>query len=189
MPDKRKTALTIALTDSDLQVREAAGAALDQLEGLNELPRLLSQLAKGDRQSRIAAAYALGKIHSSKVFVPLLEALKSTDPDLRTVAANILGEKKHPKTLAPLVKALGDSEAGVVAEVTRALAHFPDPRLPKIFGPLIGREEEIALAAIDSIGKIGFPEGEDALIRALTDNRPGLRMHAAIALGNLRLAD
>ncbi len=189
MPEKRRLALTRALTDNDPQVREAAGTALDQLEGLNDFPHLLSQLARGDRQARIAAVYALGKIHSSKVFVPLLEALKSSDPDLRTVAAHILGEKKHPKTLAPLVKALEDSEAGVVAEVTRALAHFSDPRLPRVFAALIGREEEIALAAIDSIGKIGFPEGEDVLLKALTDSRATLRRSAAIALGNLRLSE
>ncbi len=189
MREKRRTALTKALTDADPLVSEAAGTALELLEGLDNLPQLLAQLATGDRKTRIATVYALGRIHSSKVFVPLLEALKSKDPDLRTAAARTLGEKHHPKTLAPLVNALDDPENAVVTEIATALAQFNDPRLPKVLSPLIGRDEQIALAAIDAIGQIGFPEGEEALIIALTDSRPLLRSHAATALGKLRLAN
>ncbi len=189
MPDRREKALQTALSDVDPEVREAAAISLDQLEGLRDLPQLLDQLATGDRRTRIAMVYALGKIHSSKIFVPLLEALKSEDPDLRSAAAQIIGEKHHPKTLAPLVKALEDPEVGVVAEVATALGQFPDPRLSKLLGTLISREEQIALAAIDSIGRIGYPEGEDALLKALSDSRPALRIHAAAALGKLSLAE
>ena len=189
MLEERKTALIKVLSDSDPHVREAAGEALNLLEGASELPHLLIQLAKGDRGTRIAVVYALGRIHSSHIFVPLLEALKAEDPDLRTAAAHILGEKRHPKTLAPLVKALDDQEAGVVTEVATALGQFPDPRLPKILEPLIEREEQIALAAINSIGAIGLPEGEEPLLKALTDNRPSVRSHAAMALGKLMLAN
>ena len=188
MLEKRKSALKEALTDNDPEVREAAATALDQLEGLSELPQLLAQLVAGDRRTRIAVVYALGRIHSGKVFVPLLQALKSEDPDLRTAAARILGEKHHPKTLAPLVKALDDPEAGVVSEIVTALGQFHDPRLPKVLGSLVGREEQIALAAIDSLGKLGSHEGEDALLKALKDSHPRLRCHAALALGRLRLA-
>ena len=187
MREKRRSALTKALTDADPHVREAAGTALDLLEGLDNLPQLLTQLTTGDRKARIAAVYALGRIHSSKIFLPLLEALKSKDPDLRTAAARILGEKHHPKTLAPLVNALDDPEISVVTEIATALGQFSDPRLPKVLDPLIRREEQIALAAIDALGKIGLPEGEDVLIMALTDSRPSLRSHAATALGMLRL--
>jgi HEAT repeat protein len=189
MLEKRKKALKDALADSEPSVRDAAAAALDQLEGLDNLPQLLTQLAEGDRRTRIAVVYALGRIQSSKIFVPLLEALKADDPDLRSVAARILGEKRHPKTLGPLVKALAEPEVGVAAEIATALGQFDDPRLPKVLGSLIKREEQIALAAIDSIGKIGLPDGEDALLAALTDERPALRSHAATALGKLKLAN
>lgn len=188
MPEKRKNALKEALSDSDPRVREAAATALDRLEGLSGLPQLLEQLATGDRATRIAAVYALGMLHSSRIFIPLLEALKSDDADLRNAAARILGEKHHPKTLAPLVKALNDPETGVIAEIATALGHFNDPRLPKVLGSLIGREEQVALAAIDSMGKMGAPEGEDTLIKALADKRPSVRSHAAMALGRLGLS-
>ncbi len=189
MLEKRKKALKEALTDTDPLVREAASTALDQIEGLSELPQLLTLLATGDRRTRIAMVYALGRIHSVKVFVPLLEALRADDPDLRAASARILGEKHHPKTLAPLLQALDDPEAGVAAEVVTALGQFSDSRLPKLLAALVSREEQVALAAIDSIGTIGFPDGEDTLLKALADNRPALRRHAAIALGKLRLAN
>jgi len=189
MLELRRTALKKALTDSEPQVREAAGAALDQLEGLSELPQLLVQLKAGDRATRIAAVYALGRIHSSKVFIPLLEALKTEDADQRIVAARVFGEKHHPKTLAALISALKDPEIGVVAEVVTAIGQFQDSRLPEILNPLIEREDQIALATIDALGQLGFPDGETALIKALTDARPTVRRHAAIALGRLRLAN
>ena len=188
MLNKRKNALKEVLTDDDPQVREAASNALDQLEGLSDLPQLLNQLATGDRAARIAVVYALGKLQSNKIFIPLLETLKSKDPDLRTATVRILGEKHHPKTLAPLVKAHEDPEVGVVTEIAIALGKFQDPRLPKVLGSLIRREEQVALAAIDSLGEIGYPEGEDSLLKALNDSRPALRSHAARALGKLGLS-
>jgi HEAT repeat protein len=187
MLEQRKNALKKALTDPDPDVRETAATALDLLEGLNELPDLLAQLAGGDRASRIAAVYALGKIHSSKIFIPLIESLKAQDADLRVAAARILGEKHHPKTLSPLVEALEDQATGVVAEVVTAIGQFHDPRLPQLLGPLIKREEQVALAAIDAIGRMGYPDGENHLIQALFDERPALRKQAARALGMLRL--
>lgn len=189
MLKRRRTAIKKALEDDDPQVRAAAATALDQLEALDELPQLLAQLTGKNRRNRIAAAHALGKVHSSKVFIPLLEALKSEDPDLRAVVARILGEKRHPKTLAPLVKALDDKEVGVVAEIATALGQFQDPRLPKVLSSLIGREEQVALAAIEALGEIGLPDGEDALLRALNDTRPRLRCKAALALAKLQTAD
>ncbi len=189
MIEKRKTALLNALKDSDAQVRVSATLALDQLEGLADLSQLLSQLSEGDRSSRIAAAYALGKIHSSKVFAPLLKALKSDDPDLRTAAVQVLGEKGHPKTLPHLVQALNDPEPGVVTEIARALGNFNDSRLPKVLASLMKREEQIVLAAIDSMGDTGLAACEEALLEALKDQRPQLRSQAALALGKLQLPD
>lgn len=189
MPKKRTSALKRALEDPDTQVRAAAAEALDRIEALSDLPRLINQLTGPDRSQRIAAAYALGKVQSGKVFPPLLDALKSDDPDLRTVVASILGEKRHPKTLPHLVKALSDPEVAVVAELTKALGRFQDSRLPKVFGSLLGREEQIALAALDALGEQGRPEAEELLLKALEDQRPALRRQAAQALGKLPVAD
>jgi HEAT repeat protein len=173
------------LNDSDADVRQAAANALDALEALTDLEQLLKRFEQGERGERIAAAYALGRVNSTKVFPPLLAALKSDDPDLRLVVVKVLGEKQHPKTLAALVKLLDDLEPGIQAETATALAGFADRRLINCLAPLLKRDQQVALAALETIGSLGFPEGEAPLLEALRDERKEIRLKAAEMLGRL----
>lgn len=182
---ERKQALRRALSDADAGVRQAAAGSLDALEAREDLEALLTQLKSADRGRQIAAVYALERIHSPKIFLPLLEALKSRDPDLRAAVVRILGGKRHPKTLGPLVKALPDPEPGVQVEIIRALAGFADRRIPACLEPLLDKTEEVALAAVETLGTLGFAECEAGLLKALTDRRPRIRRAAAAALGQL----
>jgi len=186
MSQERNQALQKALSDEDEAVRQAAASSLDTLEAREGIDTLLEQLRSGERGQQIAAVYALGKIHSPKVFIPLLDTLKSTDPDLRASAAQVLAEKRHPKTLGPLVKALADPEPGVQVEIVRALAVFSDRRILTCLEPLLKKSDEVAQAAIEAIGTLGFAEGEAPLIAALRDTRPRIRRAAAVALGQLQ---
>lgn len=183
---ERKQALQKALSDADESVRQAAASSLDALEARESIDVLLSQLKSGDRGRQVAAIYALERINSPKIFLPLLEALKSKDPDLRAAVAQVLGSKRHPKTLGPLVKALTDPEPGVQVEIVRALSGFSDRRIPATLEPLLKKSDEVALAAVEALGTLGFSEGEATLIRALADQRPRIRRAAAEALGQLQ---
>lgn len=185
MLEKRQSALRAMLNDPQPEVRQAAAASLDAIEALADLDQLLAKLQHGDRGERISAAYALERISSAKIYPPLLEALKSDDPDLRLVAVKVLGAKRHPKTLAALVKMLEDQESGIQAETARVLAGFSDRRLPEYLAPLLQWETEIALAAMETLGVLAFPEGEEPLLGALRDRRAAVRAKAAEMLGKL----
>jgi len=140
-----------------------------------------------DEGERIAAAFALERVNVTKIFPPLLEALKDDDPDLRLVVVQVLGAKKHPKTIGALIKMLEDPESGIQTEAAKVLAGFADRRLPEYLGPLVKGQEQVALAAIEALGSLAFPEGEAALLEALRDERPKLRCKAAEMLGKLHL--
>jgi len=187
MLENRRNALRAMLNDPQTVVRQAAAASLDALEAVADLDRLLDRLQNGERGERIAAAFALERVNSAKIFPHLLEALKSDDADLRLVAVQVLGAKKHPKTVAALVKALDDQEAGIQAEAARVLAGFVDRRLPEYLAPLLGRDQQVALAAIETLGALAFPEAEESLLGALRDSRTTVRAKAAEMLGKLHL--
>ena len=188
MLKERISALQALLNDAQPVVRQAASAALEELEAIADTEHLLDMLKSGSRGERIAAAYALERVNAAKVFPPLLDALKSDDADLRSVVVRVLGRKKHPKTAAALVKMLDDDIVPVQVEAARALGGFADRRLPEHLAPLVKQEEQVALAAIESIGQLAFPEGEAALLAALRDQRPEIRSRAAEMLGKLHLS-
>ena len=187
MLEKRRNALRAMLNDPQADVRQAAADSLDAIEAVADLDQLLHRLQRGERQERIAAAYALERVNAARIYPALLDALKSDDPDLRLVVIKVLGAKKHPKTLAALVKMLDDPESGIQAETARVLAGFSDRRLPEYLAPLLQREEQVALAAIKTLGQLAFPEGEEPLLGALRDQRFVVRAKAAEMLGKLHI--
>lgn len=187
MLENRRNALRSMLNDPQLEVRQAASASLDVLDAVADLDPLLDKLQHGERSEKLAAAFALERVNSAKIFPPLLEALKSDDPDLRLVVVKVLGIKKHPKTLGALVKVLDDSESGIQTEAARVLAGFADRRLPEYLAPLLQREEQVALAAIETLGQLAFPEGEEPLLEALRDQRAAVREKAAEMLGKIHI--
>jgi HEAT repeat protein len=187
MLENRQNALRAMLNDPQAEVRQAAADSLDAIEAVADLDQLLQRLQQGERRERIAAAYALERVNAAKIYPPLLDALKSDDPDLRLVVVKVLGTKRHPKTLAALVKMLDDPESGIQAETARVLAGFSDRRLPEYLAPLLRWEEEIALAAIETLGALAFPEGEGPLLGALRDQRTVVRAKAAEMLGKLHV--
>ncbi|MCK4623487.1 MAG: HEAT repeat domain-containing protein [Desulfuromonadales bacterium] len=181
----RRCALQALLNDPDPGVKQAAATALDAVEAVADLDQLLDRLKRGARDERIAAAYALERINVAKVYPALLAALQSRDPDLRLVAVQVLGAKKHPKTLGALARMLDDPEPGIQAEAARVLSGFADRRLPGYLAPLVNRDEQVALAAIETLGVLAFPEGEEPLLKALVDERTQVRRLAAEMLGRL----
>ncbi len=187
MLKNRQNALRAMLNDPQLEVRQAAAASLDALEAVADLDQLLDKLQRGERSEKISAAFALERVNTARIFPPLLDALKCDDPDLRLVVVKVLGMKKHPKTLAALIKMLDDSESGVQTETARVLAGFADRRLPEYLAPLLARGEQVALAAIETLGALAFPEGEEALLEALRDQRAVVREKAAEMLGKLHI--
>jgi len=188
MLEDRRQALLPLLADENPEIQQAAATTLDALDAVANLDQLLQQLQSGTRGERIAAAFALEQINVSGVFPPLLAALQDGDPDLRVVVVQVLGSKKHPKTIGPLVKMLADPEPGVQVETIRVLAGFGDRRLCDYLAPFVAvADEQVAVAAIEALGTLTFPEGEKPLLAALRDSRPRVRLLATKMLGRLGL--
>lgn len=185
MSKKRINALRAMLNDPQPEVRQAAAASLDALEAIADLDRLLEKLRTGETGERIAAAFSLERVNADRVYPALMSALESEEPGLRLVAVKVLGSKKHPKTLAALLAMLDDPELGIQAQTARVLGGFADQRLLEHLVPLLVRDEQVALAALDAIGQLRFPEGEVALFTALRDQRSPVRAKAAELLGTL----
>jgi len=187
MINERRSALRSLLLDPDVDVRQAAASALDVVEAVADFDRLLTVLRNGERIERLEAVYALGKLNHKRVYPALLETIKAEDSELRLLAVKVLGEKKHPKTVAALVKLLDDPEPAVQIEVARVLGGFADPALLAVLGPLICRQEELALTALDSIAELNAAEGEQVVLTAIRDSRPPIRAKAAQVLACLPL--
>ncbi|SHJ30866.1 HEAT repeat-containing protein [Malonomonas rubra DSM 5091] len=187
MITERRSALRSMLLDPDADVRQAAATALDVVEAVADFDRLLSVLRNGERVERLEAVYALGKLNHKRVYPALLEALKADDAEMRLLAVKVLGEKKHPKTVAALIKLLDDPELAVQVEVARVLGGFGDPALLAVLGPLVCRQEELALVALDAIGELNSADGEQVVFTAIRDKRSAVRAKAAQILACLPL--
>lgn len=188
MLEDRQKALTRLLQDPDESVQEVAGRVLENLEAATALERILDKLKTGSRGEKIQALFALGRIRSTRVFPPLLAALKHSDQDLRVTALQVLGEKQNPKTLGQIVPLLKDPSPAVRSQAVEILGNFHDARLVSYLTEVLKeRDVELMLLALRSLGRVGAPEGEKALLHFLSHPEPRVRREAALALGELDL--
>ncbi|MFO0746787.1 MAG: HEAT repeat domain-containing protein [Myxococcota bacterium] len=126
------------------------------------MPRLLGFI-KDEPLARIraASAFALASYKGAPEVTPaLVLALSDIDPNVRFEAASALGRRPaDPAALAPLVKALDD------------------------------QDEDVRAAAAETLGVMGpvakVPEATKALLAKVSDRKPTVRGHVAIALGQI----
>jgi HEAT repeat protein len=159
IPDDRALdALLGALGDPEMSVRSVAVSALAHLEGTRAVLALAFVAERDpDPHTRVMAISALGKRgHGGRVAVPrLIGLLRDGDGSVRNGAARALGEIGDPRAVPPLVERLPrEHEAEVRDTIVVALAAFPDD-----------------------------PRAVDALLLALRDREWGIRVSAAMALG------
>jgi HEAT repeat protein len=189
MLERRRQVLQEALRDKDEEVRVAASEALERLEAVQSLDDILQVLRGGNRGQQVRAIFALEKIHSPRVFPPLLAALRVADADLRCAAIQVLGEKRHVKALEFLVRHLKDPHPAVRVHAATALGNFCDRRLvPCLSAVLADEDEELVVAALESLARIGFAEAEGAVLRLTDDSRTRVRCTAMKVLGCLGVA-
>lgn len=162
IPDPRRLdALTRALDDPRMGVRAVAVAALAALEGRRAVEALVTVAAGDpDPHTRRMAISALGKRGSeARAAVPgLIRLLEEGDGSIRGSVARVLGE-------------IGDDRA--VAALVGRLKEEPEP--------------EVRQAIVEALGSFSHaPEAVSGLLIALHDREWGIRVAAAVVLGEAR---
>jgi beta-lactamase regulating signal transducer with metallopeptidase domain len=178
-------ALTEALKDPDLNVREQAISALANVQGAAITEAIEQALKDSDRRIREQAAHALG-LRSGKAVVPyLLEALRDSDEHVREQAAWGLGLQGDATAIGPLVQALKDSSPKVQAQAAWALGLKGDNHgaVEGLIGALKAEDARVREQAAWALGLKGDKDAILPLVSALKDSDARVREQAAWALG------
>lgn len=186
---KRRDALVPLLKDPEGDVRAAAAAALEKLEGIQSLDDVIEQLKKGGVAAKVRAIYALAEIGGDKVVAPLVYCASRPEEEIRGAAIDALGTISNRSTLQVLVERLKDENSGIRARAIRALGNFRDPALVPVLLPFLGSGDGLTdVEAILSLSAIDNGSLQDRFVELTRSPNAATRVAAATALGLLRLA-
>jgi HEAT repeat protein/beta-lactamase regulating signal transducer with metallopeptidase domain len=179
-------ALTTAVKDTDLEVREHAVMALGQLRDLRATPALVAALADTSADLRESAVQALGQLRDPAAMEPVLAAMKDAEPGVREQAAFALGQMRDKRATPALVTALKDTNADVREQAVFALGQMRDASaVDGLLPALKDSSPDVQQQAAFALGMARDKRAVDALIGALSSPTPGVREHAAFALGQI----
>lgn len=167
---------------SDPVRREYVIAALGNHKAIAATGPIASVLADQRLGRRYVAAWALGEIGGQGCVNPLLRALSDPQAEVRKTSTRAL-IKQQRITLEPLLRFLPAADPLAAAGAIRALGDMADPRAFDVLAEQVRGENraEVILA----LGKIKSPRAEGLVLEALHDPRWQVRMHAAMALGEV----
>ena len=191
MPAKTRTpadpkvvaALTEALKDSDVEVRQQALFALGRFGDPSSLDAIVGAMADSDAEMRQQAAFALRQYDSPRARQALVAALKDKDAEVRQQAAFALGAQGAKEAVDPLIAALTDAEPEVRQQAAFALAQIGEPRAADaLLVAAKDRDPEVRAQAFFALARLHDPRAKDLAIAALKDESPEVRRLAAMAL-------
>lgn len=202
-------ALVGALNDPHPHVAEAAAAALKRIadapasadepttpvpsSGTVDSPTviaLIDMLRDEDASLRRRAVVALGETRSvGRDAIPeLVEVLEDKDEVVRREAARALGKLGAAAAVPSLVVALSDAPDDLVrvsaAEALGRIGRRATVAIPALIAALKHTDDDVRDAAAAALLRIGLPAAP-ALIEAVTDDEPRLRVRAAALLTDL----
>jgi HEAT repeat protein len=140
---------------------------------------------------RAAAVEDLGSIDSAAMVEVILEAANDLDRRVVDAAGRALGMMKSTEALQALRVGLGASKERVRLAALLGFARVRTPHppaVPRLVELLAKGNEETRRAAIQALENQRDLAATAALVAALQDKRPGLRVMAAKALGHLEAA-
>jgi HEAT repeat protein len=161
-------ALTVALTNPDLRIRQGAAVALGRIGGAaaeTSVPSLIAALGDPDEYVRAYVGWALGQIGA-----PASGPLRNIGP---APLAALISNLRVSETRDGVVKALKLLGPTAIPALRGALSN-PDPKIRQ--GAAIGLGEIMAAAPETSV---------PSLSAALSDSDPGVRQEVVEALGRI----
>ena len=137
------------------------------------------ELESDDPTVRKRAAWVLGEREETRAVPHLIKALDDQDPEVRALAAWALGEIKEPTSVHALHRCLQDGDSHVREMVTLAVGEIEQPCSVATLTPLLAEpSREIRAAAVWALGEIGTTDALDAVVTALDDRDPRVRLRA-----------
>ena len=191
------------LDDPDMSVR--AAAALSSWKFADPEPfvdALLANVSAEDSGLRFASAYALARLASAatapassgapvghlseagltRVKDALAARVADTEPEVRMQVARGLAFPRGGAELAVVGVLSRDRDAGVRVNAVRALGYPGVPIKPYLERALSDRDQGVAHAAIEAIGKLGGAPAEEALNDILPRLEKGWLQEAALSV-------
>jgi len=163
--------------------RKLSPAELEAIETFREFGRNENPIV------RAAAVEDLGGIDSGAMVDFILASCNDVDPRVVEAAGRALGKMKSDESLAALTAGLdhsnGKARAAAALGFSRVARAWP-AAVPKLVGILRTGDDDNRRAATIALSNMKDPSTIDALIEALGDKIPALRVIAAQALGELK---
>ncbi len=177
-------ALKIMLQDFQSGIRRSAALALARTSDPAAVSSLLIAIHDQDPRVVYKVIYALEKIKSDRVINAVLPFLKHRDSTVRAFAARALGKQKAGSAVNDLRALLKDDDLRVVVNAARALGELRDGKAAKSLGKLATEHASFHARreAAAALGKIKSRSAEEFLIKALSDESPGVRTQAISSL-------
>jgi HEAT repeat protein/beta-lactamase regulating signal transducer with metallopeptidase domain len=180
-------ALTMALKDTDKEVRETALQALVRLRDPSVFEPLVQALSDPAPDVREQAAFGLGQFRDPRAVEPLTAALKDQNGEVRKQAVFALGQLRDRRAVPALTAALKDVDDDVREQAVFALGQLRDPAAYEALAAATrDAKADVRRQAVFSLGQLRDPRAVEPLISALKDADADVRKQAAFALGQIR---
>ena len=182
--------LVYALDDQDASVREAAYAALGELNHPLAAGPMIEHLSKEtEAKVRVAAIRALGRLRNPNAVPILARLLEDEDHNIRLAAAQSLGGIRDVRALDDLIGCLDDLNLYVRAAACQSMGQIENAGAVRPLVFMLGDVEplvrEKALEALDRLGENKLVEAYE---RAFFGNAPDLAPLRSLARqGDIRI--
>jgi HEAT repeat protein/beta-lactamase regulating signal transducer with metallopeptidase domain len=181
------SALTAALKDTDVEVREAAMQALIQLRDPSIYEPLVQALRDASADVREHAAMGLAQLRDPRAIEPLTAALKDLNASVREQAVFALGQLRAQGSAPAVMQALKDESPSVRERAASALGQLREPRaVDALIEAMQDTNANVREQAAFALSQISDRRAVAALTAALSDSSDSVREQVVFALGQLR---
>jgi len=184
--NEKVTSLIADLSDSHLDVRDTAGAALARI-GSPAVEPLIAELSNNDPYIRSEAARILGEIKDARAVKPLIAVLQDTETTVRSNAIYALSQLKNATAVEPLIALFNDKDSHIREFSAERVGAIGAPSVEPLIAALKTEKDTIRWCIVTALGRSNDPRAVIPLINSLNnDPNPVVRMRAASALGYIK---
>jgi len=187
-PEVVEDGLIEALSDPEPEMRSLVAEILGRSSSERLVDRLLPELAMKDHSRRLLAINILGRLKNPRTRKPLQGLLEDSSAEIRSAAyialSTLTAEGLSGEVLA---RGIADASPRVRRAVASSIsAETGTPLEGTLLVLLRDQDQDVRLAAIEALGRIGDPSCAEDLIRAFSDAPKHLCLAVLKAMGNLR---